>query len=60
MTARHRDDLTIEQWRTEPQWKRLELQEPDGADLAPALWKGVTLGSIAAAALWIAAALLFS
>jgi hypothetical protein len=37
----------------------LEIDDPPGADVAPPLWKDLTLALAVAAALWITAAILF-
>jgi hypothetical protein len=63
MHGRRRDDLTrdyltIEEWKTEPRWRRLVFEEPASTEVAPALWKDLTLASVAVAALWAAALLL--
>jgi hypothetical protein len=53
------EDWTIERWRLEPRLQRLEIDDPPGADVAPPLWKDLTLALAVAAALWITAAILF-
>ena len=59
MTTRNYDEWAIERWRTEPHYSSLDLEEPAPADQAPALWKDLTLASIAAALLWVTAAIVF-
>jgi hypothetical protein len=56
--ARKFDDWTIDRWRTEPQWRALDLDEPQFVEQAPPLWKDLTLASVVAAALWVAAVIL--
>jgi len=56
--GRNIDDWTIDRWRTEPQWRALELDDPQLVDQAPALWKDLTVASVVAAALWVAAVVL--
>jgi hypothetical protein len=58
MTVSNQDDWVVERWRVDPRWTALELDEPpafDATDRAPALWKDLTLASITAILLWIAA-----
>lgn len=58
--ATRNDEWTIERWRTEPHYSSLDLDDPAPADQsAPALWKDLTLASIAAALLWATAAFIF-
>ena len=62
MTTRNYDDWTIERWRTEPRLSDLELLDVDSQSSAadqPPLWKDLTLASVVAVLLWVAAAVLF-
>ena len=59
MSVPHYEDWTIERWRLEPRLQRLEIDDPPGLDVAPPLWKDLTLALAVAAALWITAAILF-
>jgi hypothetical protein len=59
VTTRNYDDWTIERWRTEPHYSSLDLDDPAPTDQAPALWKDLTLASVAAALLWATAAIVF-
>jgi hypothetical protein len=59
LRSRHYDDWTIESWRIEPRLRALEV-DIDEPDQNPPLWKDLTLASVVAAALWGAAALIFS
>ena len=54
LRARHYDDWTIERWRMEPDDRNTD----EAAN--PPLWKDLTLASIVAAAVWTAAAIIFS
>ena len=56
--SKRNDDWTIERWKTEPRLVGLELSE-SSADLAPPLWKDVTLASAVAVLLWGAALIVF-
>ena len=58
MTVRTKDDWVVERWRVDPRWTSLDLGEPpasEATDTAPALWKDLTVASIAAILLWVAA-----
>jgi hypothetical protein len=60
VTARNRDEWIIERWRVEPRWRPLaDVEEPPLAEQAPPLWQDLTIASLAAALLWVAAAALF-
>lgn len=59
MTTRNYDDWTIERWRTEPHYAPLDLEDPAPNEQTPALWKDLTLASVAAALLWATAAIVF-
>ena len=56
LRARHYDDWTIECRRMDPQLDALKTDRAGN----PPLWKDLTLASIVAAALWTAAAIIFS
>lgn len=60
MNTRNYDDWTIERWRLEPRYV-LKFDDSLGADVekAPPLWKDLTLASIVALVLWLAAAAVF-
>ena len=53
------DDWTIDRWRLEPRLHGLEIDDPPGSDLAPPLWKDLTLALAVAAAFWLTAAIVF-
>ena len=59
MTTRNYDDWTIDRWKTDSKFPSLEIDEPRGTEQAPPLWKDLTLASVVALALWIAAAVIF-
>ena len=59
MRSRHYDDWTVESWRLEPRLRPLDV-ESDEFDTNPPLWKDVTLASIVALLLWLAAAMMFA
>jgi hypothetical protein len=52
------DDWTIESWKREPRVSRLEFSEPL-QDVAPPLWKDLTVASAIAILLWGAAVVVF-
>ncbi len=56
---RKTDEWTIERWKTPPRLVGLEFSDAP-ADQAPPLWKDLTLASIVAVLLWLAAAIVFS
>jgi hypothetical protein len=60
VNTRNYDDWTIERWRLEPRHV-LKFDDSLGADVeqAPPLWKDLTLASIVALVLWLAAAAVF-
>jgi hypothetical protein len=60
MTTRDYDDWTISRWRVEPRLEGLEMDESQGIEQAPPLWKDLTLALIVAVLLWIAAAAVFA
>jgi hypothetical protein len=59
MPATKADDLTIDRWRIEP---RPQPFDPDDLiqDLAPPLWKDLTVAAVAAGLLWVAAVALLT
>lgn len=60
MDTRNLDDWTIKRWRTEPRFGVLEFDESDRTEQAPPLWKDLTIASVVALLLWMAAAAVFS
>ena len=50
------DDSTIERWRLEPKFRTLDLDDSFVVEQAPPLWKDLTLASVVALLLWLAAA----
>jgi len=58
VNTRNYDEWTIERWRLEPRCV-LEFDDPITVEKAPPLWKDLTLASVVALALWIAAAVMF-
>ena len=58
MRTQKADDWTIERWRTEPRLVGLEFGDTI-VESAPPLWKDLTLASLIAVVLWIAAAVVF-
>lgn len=59
MRTHKADDWTIERWRTEPRLVGLEFSDTI-VENAPPLWKDLTVASVIAVLLWIAAAVVFS
>jgi hypothetical protein len=59
MSTRNYDNWTIERWRLEPRISGLDFEDSPSGDQAPALWKDLTLASVLALLLWIAAAAVF-
>ena len=59
MSTRHYDNWTIERWRIEPRLSGLEFEESPSAEQATPLWKDLTLASVLALLLWMAAAAIF-
>ena len=59
MRTQRYDDLIISRWRLEPRLHGLELGDAEEQGPAPPLWKDVTLASIVALVLWMAAAAAF-
>lgn len=59
MRSRHYDDWTVERWRLEPRNRPFssDTDEPAGN---PPLWKDLTLASVIAVVLWLAAAMLLT
>jgi hypothetical protein len=58
VTTRNYDEWTIARWKTDTKHPSLDLDEPAG-EVAPPLWKDVTLASIVALGLWAVAAAVF-
>lgn len=48
------DEWTIERWKTEPRISAFEPSDP-ALEPAPPLWKDLTLATVVAALIWIAA-----
>jgi hypothetical protein len=59
MTASKHDEWIVDHWRLESRWHPLDFEEPI-QDLAPPLWKDLTLGAVTAALLWVAAVALLA
>jgi hypothetical protein len=57
VTTRNYDDWTIDRWKVDAKFPSVELDE-SSVDLAPPLWKDLTLASVVALALWVVAALI--
>jgi hypothetical protein len=55
----HYDDWTIDRWKLEPRLNGLQIDDPPETDMAPSLWKDLTLALAIAAALWMTAAIVF-
>jgi hypothetical protein len=53
------DDQTIDRWKVERPLRGLEIDDPPSLDIAPSLWKDLTLALAIAAALWMTAAIVF-
>jgi hypothetical protein len=60
MNPRNYDNWTVESWRLEPRISGLEFEDSPNTEQAPPLWKDLTLASVLALVLWIAAAVLFA
>jgi hypothetical protein len=60
MNSQNYDDRTVERWRLEPRLSGLELDDWQSAEEAPPLWKDLTLASVLALVLWLAAAAIFA
>jgi hypothetical protein len=59
MRTRDYDEWTISRWRLEPRLHGLEMDDVPTAEQAPPLWKDLTLASVVAVLLWVAAAGVF-
>ena len=59
MRTREYDEWTISRWRTEPRLHGLEMYDVPTVEQAPPLWKDLTLASVVALLLWVAAAAVF-
>jgi hypothetical protein len=55
----HYEDWTVDRWKVEPKFDRLEIDDPPTSDVVPPLWKDLTLALAVAAALWMTAAVVF-
>jgi hypothetical protein len=55
----HHDDWTIDRWRLEPRVSALDPDDSSVVEHAPPLWKDLTLASVVALLLWVAAAAIF-
>jgi hypothetical protein len=53
------DEGTVARWRLEPRHAALELDDPIFPEQATPLWKDLTLASVVAILLWVAAAAVF-
>ena len=53
------DDWTIDSWRLEPRLHGLQIDDPPDSEVAPTLWKDLTLALAIAATLWMTAAIVF-
>ena len=60
MHIRNYEDWTVERWRLEPRFKALQFPESSPEEQATPLWKDLTLASVVALFLWIAAAAIFA
>ena len=58
MRTRNYDDWTIDRWRVEPRLRAVDIQIDDAEDQNPPLWEDVTLASVIALLLGMAAAVL--
>ena len=58
VASRKADEWTIERWRTEPRWGRLEFGDTL-LDPGRPLWRDLTVASVIAVVLWVAAAVVF-
>ena len=52
------DDWTIDRWRLEQRFP-LDLDDSSVVEQAPPLWKDLTLASVVALLLWVAAVTIF-
>ena len=53
------DDWTIDRWRLEQRFRPLDFDDSSVAEQAPPLWKDLTLASVVALLLWVAAVTIF-
>lgn len=58
MNNRNHDEWTIERWRLEPRYV-LEFDDSLPVEKAPPLWKDLTLVSVVALVVWLAALAVF-
>ncbi|HXW06372.1 MAG TPA: hypothetical protein VD833_14130 [Vicinamibacterales bacterium] len=54
MNTPSQDEWTVERWRLEPRWRPVDVDEPL-PDLAPPLWKDLTVAAVTAGLLWLVA-----
>ena len=59
MNNPNHDDSTIERWRLEPMRPSWDFDDSPAVEQAPPLWKDLTLASVIALLLWVAAAAIF-
>jgi hypothetical protein len=58
--TRDYDDWTIKRWRVDAPVHAVEFEDVPAIDQAPPLWKDLTLASIVAILLWVAAVAVFA
>jgi len=58
VASRKTDEWTIEKWRMDARWGRLEFGDTL-LDRGRPLWRDLTVASVVAVVLWIAAAVVF-
>jgi len=58
VASRKTDEWTIEKWRTDARWGRLEFGDTL-LDRGRPLWRDLTVASVVAVVLWVAAAVVF-
>jgi hypothetical protein len=58
--SRDYDDWTISRWKVEPRIGAIDIDDSSAIDQAPPLWKDLTLASVVAVLLWVAAAAVFA
>ncbi len=59
MNNPNHDDRTIDRWRLDQRFNVLEFDDSSIVEQAPPLWKDLTLASVVALLLWVAAVALF-
>ncbi len=60
MTTRNYDDWTIDRWKADATFPSLEFDDSSSVDVAPPLWKDLTLASIVALAFWVVAVMILT